>query len=264
MTPSSDARTKWRKRKRDPHVSRRQKHEEDEEDDDDVDDELDADADDDNEQQPQHGPQSGAVPDPAPLMREVLSDGAVRISDFPSVVKHTVNRPHSSVLAIVGTERAIQFGDTRNQQSPMFLENISHGQLQALSAVPADSPSLATSDQERSDGGGYVVAPPQIMEGRGVIKRFWNGRVHAVPMHSGYLFTNLVSLCTWSLFMPQFCLIRFWPLLYKFFFSCLSTYKRVKSIKFKAKPCNRYIDWSNRVQIQEIWIRSNTHLCLFV
>ncbi|RVW51136.1 hypothetical protein CK203_078093 [Vitis vinifera] len=63
----SDARTKWRKRKRDPHVSRRQKHEEDEEDDDDVDDELDADADDDNEQQPQHGPQSGAVPDPAPL-----------------------------------------------------------------------------------------------------------------------------------------------------------------------------------------------------
>ncbi|RVX15879.1 SWI/SNF complex subunit SWI3C [Vitis vinifera] len=192
MTPSSDARTKWRKRKRDPHVSRRQKHEEDEEDDDDVDDELDADADDDNEQQPQHGPQSGAVPDPAPLMREVLSDGAVRISDFPSVVKHTVNRPHSSVLAIVGTERAIQFGDTRNQQSPMFLENISHGQLQALSAVPADSPSLATSDQERSDGGGYVVAPPQIMEGRGVIKRFWNGRVHAVPMHSDWFSPNTV------------------------------------------------------------------------
>ncbi|RVW51133.1 SWI/SNF complex subunit SWI3C [Vitis vinifera] len=59
-----------------------------------------------------------------------------------------------------------------------------------------NSPSLATSDQERSDGGGYVVAPPQIMEGRGVIKRFWNGRVHAVPMHSGYLFTNLLSLCT--------------------------------------------------------------------
>lgn len=195
MTPSSEPRTKWRKRKREPPASRRLKQDDDDDDDDDVDDELDVDADDDNDQQPPHGPQSGAVPDLAPLTREVLSDGAARISDFPCVVKHTVNRPHSSVLAIVGMERAIQFGDTRNQQSPMFLENISHGQLQALSAVPADSPSLAMSDQERSDGGSYVVSPPQIMEGRGVIKRFWNGRVHAVPMHSGYLFVGLVSLC---------------------------------------------------------------------
>lgn len=57
-------------------------------------------------------------------------------------------------------EWLIQFGDIRNQQSPKFLENILHGQLQALSVVPTDSLSLVTSDQERSDGGGCVVAPP--------------------------------------------------------------------------------------------------------
>lgn len=76
-------------------------------------------------------------------------------------------------------------------RTPVVLENISYGQLQALSAVPADCPSL---DPERSDSGNSascVITPPQIMEGKGVVKRF-GSRIHVVPMHSGsvlYFFT---------------------------------------------------------------------------
>lgn len=97
-----------------------------------------------------------------------------------------MNRPHSSVLAIVALERANHInpgGDGKGPISPLILENVSYGQLQALSAVPADSPSL---DQDRSDGANsaYVVTPPSIMEGRGVVKRYGN-RVLVVPMHAG-------------------------------------------------------------------------------
>ena len=52
--------------------------------------------------------------------------------------------------------------------------------------MPADSPVF---DQDRMDGAAaaaaaYVITPPQIMEGRGVVKRYGT-RVHVVPMHSG-------------------------------------------------------------------------------
>ncbi|GMP79125.1 hypothetical protein CsSME_00034794 [Camellia sinensis var. sinensis] len=67
----------------------------------------------------------------------------VRISHFPPMIKHTVNRPHSSVLEIVALEKAIQCGEGKNLQNGVVLENVSHGQLQALSAVPADSPASA-------------------------------------------------------------------------------------------------------------------------
>ncbi|KAI7996661.1 hypothetical protein LOK49_LG10G02446 [Camellia lanceoleosa] len=49
------------------------------------------------------------------------------------MIKHTVNRPHSSVLAIVALEKAIQCGEGKNLQNDVVLENESHGQLQALS-----------------------------------------------------------------------------------------------------------------------------------
>lgn len=125
----------------------------------------------------------------------LLSDGGFRISNFPVVVRHAVNRPHSSVLAIVALEQAIQNGDAAKTTNPISLENISYGQLQALSAVPVDSPALAltmaTGDQDGGDGGAtaaaYVITPPQIMEGRGVVKRFANNRVLLLPMHAGII-----------------------------------------------------------------------------
>ncbi|CAL5386918.1 unnamed protein product [Camellia sinensis] len=188
---SSETRTRWRKkRKREPQIGRRSKPQ-----DDDIDDDEEDDDELEQQQQPefdedQQNPQSG--PDPPPISREseVLSDGGVRISDFPPVIKHTVNRPHSSVLAIVALERAIQCGEGKNLQNGVVLENISHGQLQALSAVPA------AGDQERADGSSstpaYVITPPPIMEGRGVVKRFGGNRVHVVPMHADWFSPSTV------------------------------------------------------------------------
>lgn len=190
---SPDARGKWRKRKREPQISRRQqKHEDDEEEEEDAEDDLEQREDDSDGLH--HNPQSGAAAtDPGPQESEVL-DGGVRCCDFPLVVRHAVNRPHQSVLSIVALERANQCGDSRAQalSSPLLMENLSYGQLQALSAVPADSPAL---DQDRSDGGNsaYVITPPPIMEGRGVVKRF-GSRVLVVPMHSGSSTRPFLSL----------------------------------------------------------------------
>ncbi|KAF6170570.1 hypothetical protein GIB67_031978 [Kingdonia uniflora] len=116
---------------------------------------------------------------------EVLSGGGTRISDFPTAFAHTVNRPHSSVLEIVAAERAVQFPHERNQNpNLLFLENISHGQFQALSAVPVGAPDGSSSM--------YVCTAPAIMEGRGVVKRYGNGHSHAVPMHADWFFPNSV------------------------------------------------------------------------
>ncbi|CAN6679332.1 unnamed protein product [Malus baccata var. baccata] len=182
----SDSHGKWRKRKRDPQIRRNKREDDDDEDDDAcaaADDDNDLDPNDDSED-PQHNPPSAAAPDPAPHETEVLDRG-VRVSDFPPVVLRTVNRPHSSVLALVALERGNHSGgDTKGPASPILLENVSYGQLQALSAVPADSPAL---DPDRADGSvaAYVVTPPSIMEGHGVVKRFGN-RVHVVPMHADW------------------------------------------------------------------------------
>ncbi|KAK8681773.1 hypothetical protein V6N13_054175 [Hibiscus sabdariffa] len=109
---------------------------------------------------------------------EVLADGGVRISEFPAVVKRTVNRPHGSVMAIVASERAGLIGDSKGHQQVevVVLENVSHGQLQAVSM---ESPKK------------YVITPPRIMEGRGVVRRFGN-RVHVLPMHSEWLSPSTV------------------------------------------------------------------------
>lgn len=191
---SAEARNKWKKRKREPQISNtRRRNPEDDVDEDE--DEVLA-GDDDLEPEEDYDLHPNPTPDPAAIAREkeVLSDAGVRISDFPSVTKHAVNRPHSTVSGIVALERAIQCGENKNLQNPMVLENVSYGQLQALSAVPVDSPALATGDQER-DGAGisaYVITPPTIMEGRGVVKRFGSGRVHVLPMHSDWFSPNIV------------------------------------------------------------------------
>ncbi|PSS31890.1 SWI/SNF complex subunit SWI3C like, partial [Actinidia chinensis var. chinensis] len=191
---SSETRTRWRKkRKREPQIARRSKPQyddvEDEEEDEDDFEQAKPESD---EDQPQN-PQSGS--DPA-RESEVLSDGGSRVSDFPPVVKRAVNRPHSSVLAIVALERALQCGEGKNLLNGVVLENISHGQLQALSAVPADAPSLVASGDQEGEGSAaaapYVITPPPIMEGRGVVKRFGSNRVHVVPMHADWFSPNSV------------------------------------------------------------------------
>ncbi|GLU00979.1 hypothetical protein SLE2022_183090 [Rubroshorea leprosula] len=170
----SDARGRWKRRKRD-RKPKQQLHddndalqEDDEEEDNINNDDLDNSVDE----------AGAAVPDPSagPSESEVLADGGVRISEFPVVVKRTVNRPHPSVMAIVAAERAgLDGGDSKGQQVGVaVLENISYGQLQALSAEPA------AHDQDK-----FVIAPPPIMECRGVVKRF-GSRVHVVPMHSDW------------------------------------------------------------------------------
>ncbi|XP_060673368.1 SWI/SNF complex subunit SWI3C isoform X2 [Ziziphus jujuba] len=193
----SDGRGKWRKRKREPLISsrRQQKHEDDDDgDEEDAEDDLVEQREDDSEgpnQNQNQNLQSGTANDPAGAMETEVLDGGVRYCDFPPVLRHAVSRPHQSVLAIVALERANHCGgDTKPQGQgqgqgiPLFLENLSYGQLQALSAVPADSLAL---DQDRSDGGNsaYVLTPPPIMEGRGVVKRF-GSRVHVVPVHSDW------------------------------------------------------------------------------
>lgn len=95
-------------------------------------------------------------------------------------------------MAIVTMERANQLGQSRGEgQNGVVLENLSYGQLQALSAVPADSPNLG--EQDRGEGylSAYVITPPGIMEGKGVVKRFGSNMVHIVPMHAGACFISL-------------------------------------------------------------------------
>lgn len=203
--PTPDIRTnRWKKRKTTQSNlsnsnSKRQQKPEDDDDDEDEDDEAVVEEDDDEEMDDSPAGAATAGSDlptgPYPE-REVLSDGGIRISEFPSVIKHTVNRPHSSVLALVAADRAVAGDGLRSLATPrgtIVLENISHGQLQALSAIPADSSALLHPDQDRSDVGSssgsassYVCSPPPIMEGKGVVKDFRNQRLLVVPMHSDW------------------------------------------------------------------------------
>ncbi|XP_038698544.1 SWI/SNF complex subunit SWI3C-like isoform X2 [Tripterygium wilfordii] len=183
-----DGRGKWKRRKREPQIARKPKHEEAEDEDDDE--SLDRE---DSEEPNQNLLSAAVAADPGSQEVEVLAEGGVRICDFPVVVRHTVNRPHSSVMAVVAVERANLVGDSVIRgQVTMELENVSYGQLQAVSRVPAESGAAATTggnDQDRSDGGNltppYVITPPPIFEGSGVTKRF-QSRVHVVPMHSDW------------------------------------------------------------------------------
>ncbi|KAG8660499.1 SWI/SNF complex subunit SWI3C isoform X2 [Manihot esculenta] len=201
----SDGRGKWKRRKREPQITRKQQPKQEDPDDEDEDDAFEDDNNnndhlDDDTEDPNPNPnsnpnlpQSAALPDANNLETEVFADGGVRICDFPSVTKLAVNRPHESIFAMVALERANLIGESSGSgrgQAPN-LENVSYGQLQALSAVPAEG---LGSDQERNDGGNsaYVVTPPPIMEGKGVVKRF-GSRVHVVPMHSDWFSPAMVN-----------------------------------------------------------------------
>ncbi|KAK2995674.1 hypothetical protein RJ640_006134 [Escallonia rubra] len=187
----NDVRTRWRKRKRgDPQINRKPKQPL--QDDNDVDDDDENDIDEDldppqHHQQPEpdehhQNPNNKNPPDPA-RETEVLAGGGVRISDFPVAVRHAVNWPHSSVLAVVAAERAGQRGEGKGQHvSGIALENLSYGQLQALSALPA----------EGGEDAACVITPPAIMEGRGMVKRFGSSRIHVVPMHADWFSPNSV------------------------------------------------------------------------
>ncbi|TVU26185.1 hypothetical protein EJB05_28721, partial [Eragrostis curvula] len=183
----SDSRLKWRKRKRNPNAlpsmpstSAAAADHSDESDS--------AAANDDDETAV---PRDGAHDDDAPSgsedlaldlrEAEVLSSTEV-VSAFPAAKRRVVNRPHPSVLALLDAERSAYSGDGSAAAVAPALENISHGQLQVLSGVLPDHPSLTT-DPDRPSL--YVCTPPPLMEGHGVPKQF-EGRLHVLPKHSDW------------------------------------------------------------------------------
>lgn len=135
-----------------------------------------------------YSPASNRNTDSAVLLRqsEVFSDGGQRISDFPAVVRRTIRRPHPSVVSIVDAERQHFSGPSAGNEGAVglpFLENISHGQLQSLSSVLPDHPSLQPPDVDKPSS--YVCTPPPLMEGKGLMKPFGTNQIIFLPMHSG-------------------------------------------------------------------------------
>ncbi|XP_038989427.1 SWI/SNF complex subunit SWI3C isoform X2 [Phoenix dactylifera] len=186
--PSSDSRLKWRKRKRYSNPKSQKPHDNGEEEEDDEDEAHAVDA---AEEDENHDAQAKNPPsDPVLDLREaeVVSDAGQRISDFPAVVRRFVNRPHSSVLALVAAELSSSSFSASAGSRPWaapLLENISHGQLQALSTVLADNP-LLLQPPDLDKPSAYVCTPPPLMEGKGVVKGF--GREHnmVLPMHADW------------------------------------------------------------------------------
>lgn len=183
---SSETRTRWRKRKREPQISQKLKAPQPPQDDDVLEDE---DEEDEEFKEDDH-PSNLSLERTVQIREsESVSDTGDPVCSFPVVVKRAVNRPHSSVISAVAMERAGNMGESRGQQgqNAVVLENISHGQLQALSAVPADSPAFV------EECGSYVITPPCIMKGLGVVKKFGSAeRVHVVPMHADWFSPNTV------------------------------------------------------------------------
>ncbi|KAL3840035.1 hypothetical protein ACJIZ3_024626 [Penstemon smallii] len=202
---SSEAKARWRKRKRDNLAARKSKLKEPENDDtvEENEDEEDPDLDPPRNSETGDDPNSHSAARANQISRdkesEKLVDGGLKICDFPLAIKRAVNRPHSSVLGIVEAEWAARNGDSsgRGQGAVVVLENISYGQLQALSTVPRNSPALLGAPDEEtasgSGGGSYVITPPRITAGRGVTKRLGSAaRVHVVPAHSDWFSPNSV------------------------------------------------------------------------
>jgi hypothetical protein len=89
----------------------------------------------------------------------------------------------------------------------VFMENVSHGQLQSLSAVATEN--LVDGDKPPV----YVCMPPQLMEGKGMTRKFEGDRVLIVPAHSGksssltflLLFITILSI---TFLMFYFCSLR--------------------------------------------------------
>ncbi|XP_074371226.1 SWI/SNF complex subunit SWI3C-like [Apium graveolens] len=121
---------------------------------------------------------------PHPIKPELLSNTRIPVSEFPPVFKRNVQRPHLSVIAIVNAER----GNVSN--CGVSLENVSYGQLQALSVMTKES--LVDLENGEGDCVSYVIKPPKIMKGQGVVKRFGNDRSLVVPMHADWFSPNKV------------------------------------------------------------------------
>lgn len=104
------------------------------------------------------------------------------------MAKRNVQLPHSSVIAIVNAERG------NVSHCGVSLENVSYGQLQALSVMTKES--LVNSEKGEGDRFPYVIKHPKIMKGKGVVKRFGNDRTLVVPMHAGkcYMLIHTISL----------------------------------------------------------------------
>jgi SWI/SNF related-matrix-associated actin-dependent regulator of chromatin subfamily C len=135
-----------------------------------------------------------------------VSGGAQKICDLPLAFKRTVIRPHHSVLSVVASERRCLtsgFG-AGSGGNAVFMENVSHGQLQSLSAVATEN--LIDGDKPPV----YVCTPPQLMEGKGVVRKFEGDRVLIVPAHSGKLSSlafilNFITIVSVTFHKFYFC-----------------------------------------------------------
>ncbi|KAL3638847.1 hypothetical protein CASFOL_016754 [Castilleja foliolosa] len=190
---SSEARARWRKRKREQRRKSKLKELENDDtfDDNEDDDDPDMDPPQNHLETEYHPHNSNRNQILRAKESEKFADGGLRISEFPIAIKRVVNRAHSSVFGIVEAERAARNGENggQGQIGVAVLENISYGQLQALSAVPRDSAALL----EETESGSIVIVPPRIIAGSGVPKRLGSaGRVHFVPVHSEWFSTNSV------------------------------------------------------------------------
>ncbi|KAG8378239.1 hypothetical protein BUALT_Bualt08G0117000 [Buddleja alternifolia] len=195
---SSEARAMWRKRKREYLKLKESKN-------DDAFEENVDDDDDPNLDPPQNQLETGDDPHirttdgtnriSGEKESEKLVDGGLRICEFPIAIKRVMSRPHSSVFRIVEAERAVLNGERdQGKVGVAVLENISYGQLQALSAVPRDSHAFIGEETASGSGGGsYVMMPPRIIARGGITKRIGSaGRVHVVPVHSDWFSPNSV------------------------------------------------------------------------
>ncbi|KAF0888409.1 hypothetical protein E2562_014225 [Oryza meyeriana var. granulata] len=183
---SADARAKWRKRKRNANPTAAAADHSDDSDsvgaanDNNGDDALHATA-----ANGGGGTLDGGDDDPVLDLREaeVLPAAAERVSAFPPASRRVVNRLHPSVLAVVAAERA-----TAGPAPAPALENISHGQLQVLSHMLPDHPSLSNDPDKPSS---YVCTPPLLMECHGMPKQFFD-KLLIVPRHSDWFLPTTV------------------------------------------------------------------------
>ncbi|KAL9681230.1 hypothetical protein QQ045_013012 [Rhodiola kirilowii] len=152
----TENRNKGKKRKTEPQINCRRQKEEDDDDENDAANAEEEDVEQDEDYDLQPNPTSNSAPSSRSRESEVLLGEGQRLSSFPPVVKRSMNRMHSSVLNIAALELDVERGESRNTQSSVVLENVSYGQLQALSSVPAYCLSSGGDDQERA----FVITPP--------------------------------------------------------------------------------------------------------
>ncbi|XXG60689.1 hypothetical protein AAC387_Pa04g2532 [Persea americana] len=147
---------------------------------------------------------------PLPLLLRARSSTtlASTCTTPPTWSSDTVNSPHSFVLTLVTDDRAELKPVGAPHWNPVFLDNISHGQLQALSSIPANSLTLVPHDHKRSDSSSsaasaYVRSPLAIMEGKGIIRHYGNQHLDVMQMHSDWFSSSSVNRFEWQV-VPHF------------------------------------------------------------